>query len=278
VGCSSVLDWDDTRCDIPDEQRRPCLNQQCSENFSCRVNVCIPDGCLERGDTCYKDRQCSTGLYCAPGLFACTTECEAEAFYLASTKCETGEYCQPLCSAACDPSGVAARQWVGACVTSECNGDNDCAANQTCATASDSAGACVDRCQVAWVGSDYLDSCRRSADAESFCQPIGRDGQQVLACVSTSTAAVAEGLSCINPETGLPDPIGKPCRPPYALDLPDGSQRDVGLICAPNGRCHEYCNPDLPDACAGTCCPLQLAPKVLDRVGYCAPSGVACVF
>jgi hypothetical protein len=246
ASCSLALDWD--------PEGLPCLNGECAKGYSCLVNKCVADNSLAVGETCNKDQQCDASLVCAPNLFTCRIPCSETDGYKAPAECPSGEYCLPVRT---DRDGdVQQYVYAGVCVQSErCSSDPQCPdAGDACVKISSSAFACLDRCEITWVGgTDYTDSCGSSPRQPRYCTPVGQATAERLVCLDSRPTGGAQpkGAAC--------EPVTQPCEP--------------GFACV-QGSCYRHCNsnPGSGICDAGETCCAMLEALEGSRYGVCAVS------
>lgn len=265
ASCSLVLDWG--------ANEKPCLNNECFDQYSCLADVCVEDGSVEELGTCTQTRQCNKddgATTCAPAgapegvAFTCRKKCNA--YFTTPASCGSGNYCRPVlnqsgstCTSSCKegecvevPGGGGERRcqfFEGVCMPSDdCvpGESTGCGAGEVCVKISSSANACLTRCEIKW-GSTYSDNCGSTTQAPKYCQPVGEDIPQQLVCLDSRIVPQSPGNAC--------DPVDNPCARGSAcidgicyLHCDSTPSADLGDI-----RCQEI-NPNTGEPYSGACC------------------------
>jgi hypothetical protein len=273
--CSAAIDWDLTKLTCGG----PTNPNGCLAGYSCLNGHCAADNSLERGLPCNDARQCQTGLSCPQAsldrpcrgddrsCLACAPACDLGSAYTQGG-CGVGQYCQPYCAAALQPTSAGYAPCAPGLRQAACTAGNACEASTACTLpGSDAAAVCVpmDRnihacmqaCAVSFASGAYGDGCGGTTDSPMVCTPLGMQSSQQLVCVSLGTT--------------VPQQVGGPCN-------------GVAQPCAPGhacvaGFCRQYCDTASATPCkvAGHACAKfsGLGPALpgssTATVGYCAP-------
>lgn len=253
--CSFIEHWDESglACDstVVDGRTNFCLS-----GYTCfnPTVTCIADASRNLGQACTDARQCQadelcpidnlagTGIAQQDDVQTCLRKCatlSANGGYYQADGCLANFYCSPYLDGV---AALATSSIVGACVpTDGCTSGTYCdihnQAGGICVSISDSANACIPKCDITWSSTaTYSDNCSTS----QFCQPVGITGAQQFVCLDNSRNVQANDANCSLVEA--------PCK--------------SGSVCSPLGTCTAYCeitNNAIATTCGTNqqCCPFS---------------------
>ncbi|MCK5689039.1 hypothetical protein KAI87_07210 [Myxococcota bacterium] len=186
----------------------------CDDGLWCNSDrICVQaDAPRPEGEYCTSDEVCEGDLICGSNPFVCRRSCTE--FFATESECLSDE----ICKASLDLDG----NWVGACIPSWCDTDENCESGEACIKATASAGYCLAGCEISWVEGSYNDNCGNQSNQIFYCQPLG-DAKEALVCLDTSYDAAEPDEAC--------SPIKNPCK--------------KGLACI-NEFCRAYCDSAAP--------------------------------
>ena len=198
----------------PPEYSYDCSFGRCDPGLRCTIDrICVAEDTPRReDDCCYLSEQCEENLLCGSWPSKCHRPC-ADLFEDID-ECHDGEMCQ----AELTDDG----NWIGICLPSWCDTDEECTQEEVCIKGNQSAGSCLTACLLSVESGTYKDNCISADDEVLACQPLGIS-REALVCLATHENAAMAGEACST--------IKNPC------------QR--GLACI-DDICLQYCSPRTP--------------------------------
>lgn len=228
AACSLILDFD--------ENERPCAPDgddldtvgDCIDGYSCMVNVCVKDGSIPEGSTCWVNAHCEPGHVCTTDPFACRERCGNLA-YGNNSACPSDR----ACVRKSDSDGRA----IAACVPNGCAADTGCDppgdfGSGVCVPVTPNVSVCERACDVNCSGGVCSGNCGLDEERRQLaCQPVGMDHD--LACILEGEGKHGESCNLVD-------------------DLCDAHSACIMAADGSSGVCMAYCDATAgaADACA----------------------------